>query len=1119
MHPIMHTVMSRWALLLLLSTTVLLGLSVDSARAQATTASIQGTVVDETDAPLPGVNVVAVHQPTGTRYGTATNPSGRFTIQGMRVGGPYTITASFVGYQTLRREGLRLQLDETAELQFSLTPKTAEMEEVEVVGQRSDAIIDKDRTGAATNVSTEQIEELPAISRSLTDFTRLVPQAQGDGSIAGANSRYNSIQVDGATLDDVFGLGDAVPGSQAGAEPISLDAIEEFNINIAPYDVRSNGFTGGQINAITKSGSNQFEGSFRFKGGTEDFTGDLNGVGTGEFNQAFYVGTLGGPIIEDELFFFVTAELKRESSPLDTRVGVDLPGTNVFREPLALFDELETVFGSTYGYTPGGISPLTQRQDDEKLLVKLDWNINNSHRLTLRNNYVNARDDQGISRSAGSFSFANRQYVFRSRQNSFTAQLNSTISDNMFNEARLVYTRIRDERDVQDAAFPEVTLDLGGGDQIGAGIGRFSQANRLDQDLFEFTNDFTYITGDHTLTVGTNNKFYQFSNLFIQDYYGSYTFESFTVGTDTISAVEALRRGQPSEYQYSYATQAAGSDRPEADFSAFQFGGYVQDEWQATDNLRLTLGLRVDVPVLPDEPTFNETAYEAFGRSTSNVASGNPLWSPRLGFNYDRAFVSEDLSTQIRGGVGIFSGDPPYVFISNQYSNTGADVNRIDVAFDQAGDFYGENAPTEGRRFVPTNIGDNPAAQPLPVNAPFCQDNPGSERCSELLSPVQTTEINLASDDFKYPQTLRANLAVDQELPFGFVATAEGIYSGTINDVTFRNINLEAPEPGGTSDGQYPIQESKYGRPFYGTPGGDVNRVSERFTNAILLENTNDGSQYSLTGEIQRTVREGLGGSLAYTYTRAENVNNGSSSRAISNWQYNENKDINSPRVGTADYEIRHRILGTLNYTLTYADRFGTTIGLIYEGRSGEPFSWIYDGNANGDTQTLNDLVYVPENESDIVLESGNWDLMNAFIEGDDALSDARGSVIERNTARAPWQNILDVRLSQRIRTFDGQRIEFIAEVDNFLNLLNDDWGRIENTSFNNIPAWGFEGYVTPEAVGTAENGRIITEDDVGKPRISFQEETVREKLNGRQFFTSDIASRWRARLSIKYTF
>ncbi len=1108
----MKSIVTRW----LLPVLVFCLLPVADSAGQGTTASITGTVVDENEDVLPGVNVVAVHQPTGTRYGTATNTSGRFSIQGMRVGGPYTISVSFVGYQTIRREGIQLQLNQTREFNFALEPKTAQMEEVEVVGQQAGAVIDKDRTGAATNVSTQQIEELPAIGRSLTNFTRLVPQAQGDGSIGGANSRYNNIQIDGATLDDVFGLGDAVPGSQAGAEPISLDAIKEFNINIAPYDVRSSGFTGGQINAITKSGSNEFEGSFRFKGGTEDFTGDLDGVGTGEFNQAFYVGTFGGPIIEDELFFFVTAELKRESSPLDTRVGTDLEGTNVFREPRETLTEVRSVFQDTYGYNPGGISPLTQRQDDEKLLVKLDWNVNSNHRLTLRNNYVNASDDQGIDRSEGSFSFSNRQYIFQSKQNSFTAQLNSNFGESIFNEARFVYTRIRDERNVQDAAFPEVALDLGGGDEIGAGIGRFSQANRLNQDLFEFTNNLSYTTGDHTLTVGTSNKFYQFSNLFIQDFFGSYTFEEFVADGDTISATQALRRGQPSEYQYSYATQAAGTDRPEADFSAFQFGGYVQDEWQALENLQLTLGLRVDVPVLPDDPTFNPTAFEAFGRSTSNVASGNPLWSPRLGFNYDRTFLGSDLSTQIRGGIGIFSGDPPYVFISNQYSNTGADVNRIDATFEPS-DFYGQNAPANGRRFVPTNIGNNPTAQPLPANAPFCQNNPDSERCSELLAPVQTT--NLASEDFKYPQTFRMNLAVDQELPLGVVGTLEGIYSNTINDVTFRNINLEAPSPGGTSNGRYPIQESKYGRPFYGTPGGAVNRVSERFTNAILLENTNKGYQYSLTGELQRNVRTGLGGSLAYTYTRATNVNNGSSSRAISNWQFNENKDINDPRVGTADYEIRHRILGTLNYTLTYGDRFGTTIGLIYEGRSGEPFSWIYDGNANGDTQSFNDLVYVPENQSDIFLESGNWELMNAFIEGSDALSEARGSVIERNTARAPWQNILDVQISQSIRTFEGQRIEIIAEVNNFLNLLNDDWGRIQNTGFNNIPAWGFEGYVTPDQVGTVENGRVITQDDVGKPRVNFEEETVRERLNGQQFFTSEIPSRWRARLSVKYTF
>ena len=1117
--------MKRWAtsLLLLGASLLLLGMPT-AVQAQGTTASISGQVVDQDGEPLPGVNIVAVHQPTGTRYGAATRPNGRYTIVNMRTGGPYTVRASFVGYQTIEETGIRLELDQQREIDFEMRQRTAEMEEVEVVGQTSD-VISKSRTGAATNVSEEEIDQLPTISRSLTDFTRLVPQAQGDGSIAGANSRYNSIQIDGATLDDVFGLGDAVPGSQAGTEPISLDAIKEFNVNIAPYDVRSGGFTGGQINAITKSGSNQFEGLFRVRGGTEDFTGDLDNVGTGEFQQTRYVGQIGGPIIKDELFFFVNAELKRETSPLDTRVGTGLDGTNIFDEPRErLVGEngdggIRGILDEIYDYGAGGISPISQNQNDEKVLAKIDWNISDSHRLTVRNNYVNARDDQGIGRDPNDFSYGNRQFIFQSTQNSFTTSLNSTFSDNMFNEARFVYTRIRDQRDVQDSAFPQMEVTLGGGNAVFAGIDRFSQANQLNQDLYEFTNDFTYVTGDHTLTIGTSNKLYQFYNLFIQDFYGSYTFDSFeTPFGDEVGVERALRNGQPTQYLYSYATERAGTDRPVAEFSAFQLGGYVQDEWQVLPELQLTMGLRVDVPVLPDEPTFNPTAYEAYGRSTSDVASGNPLWSPRIGFNYDADLLGDDLSTQVRGGIGVFSGDPPYVWVSNQYSNTGADVNRIAAGFsaidytqDPQACRNSDNPSSDpaceydpDRRFVPEDVGNNPTGQPLPANAPFCQENPGSARCSALLAPEQTTEINLISDDFKYPQTFRTNLAIDQQLPLGFVGTVEGIYSSSLNNVTFRDINLEQ------------VNESKYGRPIYDGP------VSDRFTNAILLENTNKGYQYSLTGQIQRNVQQGWGGSFSYTYSQARNVNNGSSSRAISNWTYNENKDVNDPRLGTADYEIRHRILGYLNYTFNYADRFGTTVGLIYEGRSGEPFSWIYDGNANGDTgdgAAENDLVFVPENRSDIFLNSQNWDLMNAFIESNDALSEARGSVIRRNTARAPWQHLLDLHLGQTVQTFSGQSVTFTVDIENVLNLMNDEWGRIRNTSFNNIQAWSHEGYIGESQVGTEVNGRIVSQDDVGKPIVSFSEETARQKLDGSQFFVSDIASRWRMRVGIKYTF
>jgi len=1107
----MKSTATRWLLLAL----VLCLLPVLESAGQGTTASMTGTVEDENGDPLPGVNVIALHQPTGTEYGVATNAQGRFRIRGMRVGGPYSVTVSFVGYQSKRREGIQLQLDETREVNFELQPKTQEMEEVQVIGRRSEGVIDKERTGAATNVSQEQIERLPTISRSIGDFARLVPQAGGSGSLGGANDRYNNIQIDGATLNDVFGLGDAVPGSQAGAQPISIDAIEEFNVEIAPYDVRSGGFTGGQINAITKSGSNQFEGFARWRGGSELTTGDLDGRGTGEFRQGYYVLGIGGPIIEDELFFFVNAEVKRESSPLDARVSENVTGPNVFPESPDLLGSVRQTAQDVYGYDPGGIDPLTERQDDEKLLVKLDWNVADNHQLTLRNNYVNARDDQGLSRGTNSFSFSNRQYVFRSLQNSSTVQLNSAFGNNVTNEARFVYTRIRDERDVQDAAFPEVTISLGSGRTLGMGIDRFSQANRLDQDLFEFTDNFTYDLGQHSITLGTSNEFYRFGNLFIQDYFGEYTFESFeTPDGEEISATEAFERGQPSQYRYSYATEFADSRRPEAEFTAMQLGGYVQDEWTPIDALRLTIGMRVDVPILPDAPTFNETAFEAFGRSTDNIASGNPLWSPRLGFNYDKDFLLTDQSTQIRGGVGIFSGNPPYVWISNQYSNTGADLNRIDANFNPGEAFYGPNAPDEGRRFMPGSAAEEPTRQPCPVGAATCTE----DQYSDQLQPEETTEINLISDDFTYPQTFRTNLAIDQELPSNFVATLEGIYSKTINDVTFRNINIEPP-----SEDQYPLKETKYGRPLYGTPGagfgGSPNRVSSNFTNSILLENTDKGYQYNLTAQLQRNVREGFGGSVSYTYGRAKSVNSGTSSRAISNWQFNPSLDINNPRLGTAAFEVRHRFLGSVDYSIRYADRFATTVGLVYEGESGSPFSWIYFGNAGGDTQPFNDLVYVPENRNDIVLESDNWELMDAFIESEEALREARGSIVERGSAREPWQHVLDLQVTQTVQTFGSQRVEITATVENVLNLLNDDWGRSRFASFGNAEAWSFEGYVVPEDVGTQVNGRVLTEDDVGKPRVTFEDESVYEKLEDRLFNTSNIASRWRARIGIKYAF
>ncbi|PEN09300.1 hypothetical protein CRI93_00795 [Longimonas halophila] len=1116
--------LSRSLLFMLLGLALTMG--VVDVQAQGTRASISGTVVDEEGEPLPGANVIAVHEPSGTQYGASSQSNGRYNLRGLRVGGPYTVTASFVGYRPLEETDINLQLGQDLTLNFDMVPESAELEEVRVVGERS-SVISSDRTGASRNVSQEEIERLPTINRSLTDFARLIPQSGGGNSLGGRNGRYNKIQVDGATLDDVFGLGDAVPGSQAGAEPISLDAIEEFNVDIAPYDVRSSGFTGGQINAITKSGTNEFSGSLRTIYRDEEFTGDLDGVGTGEFQEQYYVGTLGGPIIEDKLFFFVNGEFRRQSSPLDTQVG-DVSGPNTFQvgsgtlnsinesrgssigSTSELLNQIQNIAQNQYGFAPGGISPLSQEQNNEKFLAKIDWNITNNHRLTARHNYVNAGDDSGLGRGRNSFDFANRQYVFNSVQNSSTLQLNSTIGDNMFNEARVVYTRIRDERDVQDLLWPDTQIDLNGTQSVNMGIGRFNQANRLDQDIWEITNDFTFTQGDHTLTIGTNNEIFSFSNLFIQDAVGSYTFRGFeyeneageTVAVDPLTAFE---RGQPSSYQLSYSL-LDGEPQPEAEFTGMQFGLYVQDEWNATNDLTLTAGLRADMPILPDEPRDNPDARDAFGRSTTNVASGNLLWSPRVGFNYANNFFGDGLETQIRGGTGIFSGRPPFVWISNQYSNTGVDFARLDVNFNPGEDFVDGSGSYEETISCFAGSGD-PRAHPRPGDCPG-------------LDPITTTEINLLDDDFKYPQTWRSNLAIDQDLPFGFIATAEALYSNSRNEVVFENINLEQSTT------------SAYGRPIYAENGevsafgSDRNLVDDRFTDALLLKNSDKGYEYSLTGQIQRRVPNGLSGSLSYTYSRAENVNNGTSSRAISNWQFNENVDVNNPDIGTADFERRHRVLLNLDYRIEYLERFATSIGLIYEGRSGTPFSWIYAGDANGDGESFNDLVYVPENENDVVLLSDNWELMDAFIESEDGLNEFRGEFADRNSARDPWENILDLRVNQQIATFQGQRLEVTAVVENVLNLLNDDWGEIQFSGFNNNNAWSVAedpesggAYVEARDVGREIGGRLLTQDDVGKPFIEFDEGTVRDRITEDFLETSNIASRWRLQLGVRYIF
>jgi hypothetical protein len=1028
-----------------------------------TTASLNGTVKDQNGDPLAGANVVAVHNPTGTIFGAASRVDGRFNIPNIRVGGPYTVTASFIGYRTDKQEDIYLTLGQDLKITFVLTEEAVELGEIVTVAER-DAILTASNVGTATNITTAQIERLPTITRSISDFTRLTPQVSGTGgtnatSVAGKSNRYNNFQVDGAVLNDVFGLdASGHPTGQVNAQPISLDAIQEFNVEIAPFDVRSGSFAGGLINAITRSGTNQYSGSAYFYGRNESFVGDLQGADFGDFDD-FQAGfRFGGPLVQDKVFFFVNGEIRRRNQP-DTGGLLGSGQANQFGLTAAQMQQIIDISKNVWGYDPGGFSPFTNETNSDKIFARLDINLSERHRLTLRNNYVNGDRDDGIDRSSREFTLESNQFKRDNETNSFVAQLNSTFGNNMANEARIAFTRVRDKRTPLFGAAPEIQLNLE--DETGAEIGeirfgveRFSQANALDQDVLEFTNNFHYFTGDHTITVGTHNELVSFNNLFIQDFFGAYEFDS----------IEAFQAGTPTRFLLS-VSQVPGVSKPRAKWDYLQLGFYAQDEWKPTPKLNLTFGLRADIPIMPDNPLRNTRFEAAFpGFRTNDVPSGNILWSPRFGFNLD---ISEDRTTQIRGGGGLFAGLPPAVWLSNAYSNTGVDFFRIDVAT-----FRGDPVPT----FNP-----DPNNQPLP---------PGVDP-----TQPQTTDIAILDPDFKLPQVFRTNIAVDHQLPQGLVGTLEFLYSKNVNEVFFRNLNIG-------SQGN-PVGTTPDGRPDYGglRPSADFNTV-------ILLDNTSKGHQFDFTAQIRKQLNRGplrgLFGSLSYTFGESKDINSGRSSRAISNWRFNETVDPNGENATTSDFQIRHRVLLDLSYQFKYAKGFGTTVSLFYSGRSGNGFSYMNRDDTNGDRIRGNDLAFIPASPDDIA-NPANWPAIETFINSDDALKAARGKIFPRNSARAPWQNRLDLRIAQQLPTLRGQKFEITLDILNVLNLLNSDWGQIKFVRFDAVSLFNFRGF-----------------DANGKPDLSLR---VRDSNGDGKvtrddvFLFSNLASRWQMQLGIRYTF
>lgn len=1069
---------------------VLMTFGWQSIYAQGTTTSgMNGRVYDSSNETLPGATVVVIDLPTGTQFGTITDGSGYYRIPNMNVGGPYKVTVTFVGYQPYSKDDIFLTLGQTLKLDVKLSESAITLADVEVVASLND-IFDGNRTGAETYVSNAEISKLPTLSRSIGDFVRLTPQANVTGSngaitVAGVNNRYNAISFDGAVNNDVFGLSaSGTNGGQTGINPISLDAIDQFQIIIAPYDVRQGGFAGASINAVTRRGTNEFEGSAYFLYRNQSLAGKTPGkdvkerIKLDDFTAKTYGMRVGGPIIKNKLFFFLNAEFQRDETPQPFDFA-NYQGNASEAELQAFANKL-----SGFGYDPGGYLNNTRELNSDKFLVRFDYNISQNHKLTLRYSYTKG-ESVGANRSSNrSINFFNDGVYFPSTTNSTALELKSnwnTMSNNLI----IGYTKVKDDRGPLGGKFPYLQIKDGDG-SIYAGTEPYSGGNLLDQDILTINNNFTVYKGAHTVTFGINIEYGKSYNLFMRKAFGEYLYNSLD---DFMTGAPAYQY----ERGYSLVDNIVGDgSAAAADFRTMQYGLYVQDEWQLTDNFKLSAGLRFDVPQYLDQPRsgnnqavwdgFNDTTVakiESYGYDLKGAKIGEmpkPYFSinPRLGFNWD---VNGDQTTQVRGGIGLFTSRLPLVWPGGSYTNNGLTVGGVYYKGDV--DFR----PEWNNQYTATDFGQS--------------------------DPIPSGQVDLFAKDFKNPQVLRTSLAVDHKLPWwGLVGTLEAIYTKNISNVLYFDVN-QKPAYGTT------VNNGPDHRPLY--PGGRIESVYSRI---LLGTNTNEGYSYNLTAQLTKPISKGLSGTVAYTYGSAKALNDGTSSQNSSQWRYMENvRGLNHIDLSYSDFDMGSRLMAFVSYKVEYANNFATTLSLIYNGQSGQRYSYVYNdrGNLNGEGENPGNLIWIPANQSQINLvpivdKDGNitktpeqqWANLNSFIASDKYLNDNRGDYAVRNGARLPFESVIDLKLVQDFYIkASGKRhtLQLTLDIFNFTNMLNSEWG--------------IRRYITSDAFQLIEYKGI---DANGNAKFVYNgADDVESAYN-----ISDVGiygSRWTGQIGIRYIF
>ena len=988
-------------------------------QAQVTTGGISGQVVDSNGAPVADATVEVLNSETGLRRTVGVNQRGNYTVLGLTPGGPYRVTIRAIGHTPVIRDGVRVPLSQTVRTDVTLARQAVQVEELVVVADAA-AEFGPSRQGTQTTINDTLLRRLPTLDRDFTDFVKLTPQVQvreGEGGItaAGQNNRFNTIQVDGATVNDRFGLGrTGQAGGQADGRSVGLDAVKEYQVLLSPYDVRQGNFTGALINAVTKSGTNRFSGSVFGYHRNENWTGYP--VSQSDFSNWQFGGSLGGPIQQDRIHFFANFERRSEQRPA---AGPFFGGPGpivVSPADIAAYNAR----AAALGLSNGTFDRVDISRPANNFLGRLDFQIGNQSRLVAKFQYNDAAletFDRSATISNPTIELSNNGFFFDDNTYNPSLQFFTNFANGSANELIASANIIRDTR-LPFVREPVIVVqnyaqasNPGQIYTIQAGGEEFSHANTLDQDIYEITDNFTIPLGAHRVTLGGRWEGYKVRNLFGQNTFGRWQFNSQTDFDAGVVEQYQVRFGLP------------GSNEGESRFRAGQFALYAQDDWAVTPTFTLNPGIRMDRPYFTTGLSYDSRVIQDFG--AQEKPNPGMMFSPRLGFNWDMRGAGQ---SQLRGGAGVFTGAPAFVWYSNVYANNG--LGLVALTCGQGG------------------IGAAPVFDPNAENPPIA--------CAggETVGPGGALgEVDLVAADTRFPQVFRANLAYDRRLPYGLVASVEGLYSKDINQFFIVNRNLLAParsDPTGRVLYPGTVDTSGTITPQY----LDLALYGPSFSGGVYeLRNTDAGYSWSLSGQLRKEFGGGLQASVGYTYSEAYDVQSFTSSRAISNWRFSRmltGADLEDNRTRSG-FDRPHRIVGNLTYTVPW--RFPTDISFTYIGQSGTPYTLRTGGSSgrgdlNLDGTNTNDAIYIPaaagDPNSPYLFTSPAGDaLFQQYIDGESCLSSQRGRIMERNSCRNPWQNQLDVALRQRLPVLRGDAALEI-QIFNFLRILDRDWGQVK---------------------------------------------------------------------------